>query len=488
MVMTEDATPQKDDGNWFEQSLDQFDYELPKPGQILEGTVVRIDEDGLVIDLGLKRDALVPTRDLSNLDQELLEDVQVGKQVPVYVLHVPSGDGELIVSLSKGMESGSWVRAEKYLADGTPVEVEVVGYNRGGLVVHFENLSGFVPNSHVPDLRNLRNPQRMRQVKEELVEHTLAVKIIEVDRSKQRLVLSAVEAQSEQVSRILEELQVGQIIHGKIVNIVDFGVFVDVGGVDGLVHISELDWQRVDHPSDLFSVGEELDVKVIEINPDKQRLGLSRKALLPDPWEHAEQHYHPGDVLEGRVVKVLDFGAFIELPDGIQGLLHASEIGYSAAGMPEDVVKPGETILVRVISVDGVRKRIALSMRRVPVEQQLTWMIRDSEEVLAEEQTDEMGIAELEDSGAVQEAVDSEGEEESNKAGAASVRMAEPDAPQSASSALAQPVPRSIELADAREKSLAAAEPPVQEEEPESASAPLQSTDEPDGEQEEGSP
>ena len=378
------------DPAWFNQFLEDYDYETPKKGQVLEGKILRIDEDALLVDVGMKRDAIVPNRDLNSLDDDVLDKLSVGDKILVYVLRPPVGDQDLLVSLNKGIEHENWDQAEACLEDGTTLDLEVVGHNRGGLLVNFESLRGFLPFSQVPELRRTRDPKRAEEIKRSMIGTQLTVKIIEVNRKRRRLIFSARAAQEERRNKRLEELEKDQIIHGPVVNIVKFGIFVDLDGVDGLVHISKLDWQRIDHPSDLFKVGDEVDVKVIDIDIERERVSLDRKSLLPSPWDTFEQQHQPGETIEGRITNVLDFGAFVEVADGVEGLVHVSEIGYSSSGNPRDVVKKDETVLVRILDIDTERERISLSMRQVPLERQIAWSLENSElaEASAENETE----------------------------------------------------------------------------------------------------
>jgi len=372
------GTDKSDDPRWYESLVEDYDYERPKRGQVVKGEIIWIEEDSILMDIGQKRDAVVPGKDLSDVDDEYLATLSVGDRVPVYVTQTPVGDEELMVSLNRGIEYQNWEKAEQLHKDNTMVELEVVDQNRGGLLVKYKNLTGFVPNSHIPSIRRGLDRQKIGQIKREMIGSTLAVKPIEVNPNKRRLVFSARAAQEEKRKKRLRELEEGDVIESNIVNVVDFGVFVDLDGVDGLVHKSELDWERINNPHKHFKVSEEITVKVLDVEVDRERVSLSRKALLPNPWEVLEEKYKPGDLVKGEVVSVLDFGAFVELPEGVQGLIHSSEIGYSGMGSPQNTVKPGESVLVRIISIDADRERISLSMRRVPIEDQLSWMM-DSE-------------------------------------------------------------------------------------------------------------
>ena len=378
--MTQDNSESDIDQNWYEEYIDQYEYEQPKRGQILEGEILRINDDAIVVGIGQKRDAIVPAKDLNRLDREVLEKLSLGDRVLVSVIYIPGGDKDLLVSLSQGIGYKSWKRAEEYLADARNIELEVVGHNKGGLLVKFESLQGFVPASQVPEIRQIHDRERVQHLKEEMVGTILMLKAIEVDRQRRRLVFSALTAQEAKRKQRLQELEAGQIFHNvKIASVVNFGIFVDLEGVDGLVHLSELDWQVVKHPSESFKIGDEIDIQILDVDVENQRVSLSRKALLPNPWDAFNEDHHSGEIVSGKVTRVLDFGAFVELASGIVGLVHSSEVGYSASGDPQDVVKAGDIILVRILDLDPERERVSLSMRRVPKEKQIAWMSDDFE-------------------------------------------------------------------------------------------------------------
>ncbi|MCK4897810.1 MAG: S1 RNA-binding domain-containing protein [Anaerolineales bacterium] len=378
--MTQDNSESDIDQNWYEEYIDQYEYEQPKRGQILEGEILRINDDAIVVGIGQKRDAIVPAKDLNRLDREVLEKLSLGDRVLVSVIYIPGGDKDLLVSLSQGIGYKSWKRAEEYLADARNIELEVVGHNKGGLLVKFESLQGFVPASQVPEIRQIHDRERVQHLKEEMVGTILMLKAIEVDRQRRRLVFSALTAQEAKRKQRLQELEAGQIFHNvKIASVVNFGIFVDLEGVDGLVHLSELDWQVVKHPSESFKIGDEIDIQILDVDVENQRVSLSRKALLPNPWDAFNEDHHSGEIVSGKVTRVLDFGAFVELASGIVGLVHSSEVGYSASGDPQDVVKAGDIVLVRILDLDPERERVSLSMRRVPKEKQIAWMSDDFE-------------------------------------------------------------------------------------------------------------
>ncbi|HLA99313.1 MAG TPA: S1 RNA-binding domain-containing protein [Anaerolineales bacterium] len=401
-VMEQKPAENENNQNWFQQFLDDYDYSQPQRGQILEGEILRIDEDAVVVDIGLKRDGIVPARDLSMLDAAMRENLTVGNRVIVVVLQTPSEDQELLVSIHKGLEQLDWQRALTMLNEQTVVDLEVVAHNKGGLLVQFGSLRGFVPASQVPELRRIKDPHRVYRVKQGLVGQRIEVKAIEVDKEPKRLVFSALAAEEERRKKRLRELEKGQIIvQARVVSLVDFGVFVDLDGVDGLIHISELDWQKVQHPSELLKPGDEIDIKILDVDVENERVSLSRKALLPNPLEELREKYKPSDVVVGKVTNILDFGAFVELAEGVVGLVHVSELGYSASGKPQELVKIGEKVLVRILEIEPGKGRIALSMRRVPKEEQIAWLagyvegesesIPEAGDVVSMDKTEEAG-------------------------------------------------------------------------------------------------
>ena len=384
---------------WFQEFIEHHDFASPQQGDILQGEILDIGENSILLDVGLKRDAIVTSQDLDKVDNEILEKLQKGDKVHVSVFRTPVGDDDLLVSLNHGISYENWLTAEKCLSDGNILELEVIEQNKGGLLVTFENLRGFVPNSHIPALRRGAKQQKMDEIKAEMIGEIIPLKAIEVDRKQRRLVFSARVAQKEQRQRRLEELSVGDIIKSRVVNVVDFGLFVDLQGVDGLVHKSEIAWDRVYDPSKYFSVGDDIEVKIVEIDIEHERVSLSRKSLLSNPWEKLREAYSDGDLVAGKVVSVLDFGAFVELPEGLQGLVHVSELGYANMGDPKSVVRAGDEVLVRVLSIDPDRERVSLSMRRVPIDEQLAWMMEDekqsekTEESEPVTETEDMSIA-----------------------------------------------------------------------------------------------
>ncbi|MFN2281714.1 MAG: S1 RNA-binding domain-containing protein [Anaerolineales bacterium] len=376
----QEITPQPEESTseqpgWFQDFVDHYDVDKPQQGEMLTGKILDIQPGSILLDVGLKRDAIIPGQDLDHVDPEIRDNLTVGDEITVGVIRTPLGDDDLLVSLQKGLAQKTWLKARELLDNGRMVELKVVDQNRGGLLVSFENLQGFIPNSHIPAIRRGTSTQKAGEIKGEMVGKSLAVKAIEVNPKERRLVFSARGAQKDQRKKRMEDLEVGEVIKSRVVNVVDFGVFVDLDGVDGLVHKSEIDWDRIPHPSQIFKVGDEIEVKVISIDKEKERVSLSRKALLPNPWQALAEKYHVGDLVEGVVVSVLDFGAFVELEEGLQGLVHISEIGYANPEDPQSVVKKGDPVLVKVLGIEPERERMSLSMRRVPLSEQMEWIM-----------------------------------------------------------------------------------------------------------------
>lgn len=377
------------DAATFAEMLDEYDYQLPKRGQIIQGKILRVEEDAVFMDVGAKRDAIVPHTDLERLNEELIQSLETGNEIPVYVLKTPSGDEELLVSINKGLEQKDWDRAQVLMEEDETVELDVVGYNKGGLLVQFGQLQGFVPNSHVPSLRYGGNQSQIESRKAKKVEDRLLLKVLEVNQQRRRLIFSAKAAQKEQRRRRLENLEVGTIVEGHVANIVKYGAFVDLGGgVSGLLHVSELAWHRVDHPSEELSVGEELEVQIQDVDVDRERVSLSRKAVLPNPWDTIEERYNIGDLIAGRVTNVEDFGAFVEVQSGVVGLVHVSEIEIYGPATIKDIIRPGDEVLVRIIDIDPYEERLSLSLRRVTSEEQIEWMRRHEQEEEEAEEAD----------------------------------------------------------------------------------------------------
>lgn len=341
----------------------EYDYDRPRRGQVSSATVLSIDENEVIVDLGCKRDGIVPRTDLELLEDAYRDSLKVGQEVPVSVLAVSGRQGELVVSLNLGLAQQDWLRAREMMESRETCEAEVVDANRGGIIVKFGRLQGFVPNSQLNAVQPSMREERLDRLKRDLVGSTLWLVVIEVEQQRRRLVLSQRAADSRRREGLLSKLVEGDVRSGKVSGIAEFGAFVDLGGIDGLIHISELDWKHVDHPREVLSVGDEIDVYILSVDRERERLGLSRKRLLSDPWPLVVDGLHTGQVVKGFVSTVAEFGVFVNLGKGVEGLIHTSEI-------PQEVnwqdLKSGSLLAVRVLEIDRRRRRIALSLKGIP--------------------------------------------------------------------------------------------------------------------------
>ncbi len=340
-----------------------YDYVRPRRGQVRHAVVLSIGENDVIVDLGTKRDGIVPRRDLELLDETYRTGLHAGDRVPVCVLTTSGRHGDLIVSLKQGLEHQDWLRAQEYLESGEVCEAEVTEVNRGGVIVLFGRLRGFVPNSHLKSVRRGLRGERLHQAKSDLVGQTLSLAVIEVDQQRRRLVLSERIAGRCRRQQLLEELTEGEVRTGVVCNLVKFGAFVDLGGVDGLIHISELAWRHVTHPGEVLSVGDEVEVYVLSVDQERERIGLSRKRLLPDPWPLVANRLYVGQVVEGTVTAIVEFGMFVDLGEGVEGLVHTPEMPGGVASCAE--LEAGSRIKVRVLEINRWRRRIALSLRGI---------------------------------------------------------------------------------------------------------------------------
>jgi small subunit ribosomal protein S1 len=335
-----------------------YDYTRPRRGEIYEATILSIGENDVVVDLGTKRDGIVPPRDLELINDAYRASLKVGDRVPVVVLKTWGLDDGIVVSINKGLQQQDWLRARELEQNEEIIEAEVTGVNRGGVLVRFGRLQGFVPNSHLVALPRGLPGNRLREVKTDLVGQTLSLTVIDVNQRRRRLVLSERVANRHKRKQLLQELIKGEVRTGIVRNLVDFGAFVDLGGVDGLIHISELSWQHVKHPSEVLSVGEEVDVYILDVDRERERIGLSRKRLLPDPWYEVTENLERGNTVEGTVTSVADFGAFVDLGKGVEGLVHISEMPDQE--ITHAVLEPGSPVTVSILEIDEWQRRIAL--------------------------------------------------------------------------------------------------------------------------------
>ena len=329
-------------------------------GDVVSGSVVRIDKDEVLVDIGYKSEGVIPANELSiRRSVDPSEEVALGEQVDALVLTKEDQEGRLVLSKKRARFEKAWRKIEAAAESGEPVDGIVIEVVKGGLILDL-GVRGFLPASLV-DIRRVHNLDEFKG-------ETLECKVIELNRSRNNVVLSrraVLEEERKEVrEQILGRLQPGQVVEGKISNIVDFGAFVDLEGIDGLIHISELSWSHVNHPSEVLSIGETVRVKVLDIDRDRQRISLGLKQTQEDPWQTVLNEYKPNDILEGKVTKVVAFGAFVEIVPGVEGLVHISELAEHHVETPGEVVQPGQETWVRILEIDEERRRISLSVKR----------------------------------------------------------------------------------------------------------------------------
>ena len=322
---------------------------------------MRIDNDEVLVDIGYKSEGVIPANELSirkSVDPN--DEVQLGEEVDAIVLTKEDQDGRLIMSKKRARFEKAWRRIEGAAESGEPVEGTVIEVVKGGLIIDL-GVRGFLPASLV-DIRRVPNL-------DEYMGTQIETKVIELNRSRNNVVLSrraVLEEERKEVrQQILDRLQPGLVVDGQISNIVDFGAFVDLDGIDGLIHISELSWSHVNHPSEILTIGDTVQVKVLDIDRDRQRISLGLKQTQEDPWQRIVDTYNVGDELEGKVTKVVTFGAFVEILDGVEGLVHISELAAHHVESPREIVHPGDEIRVKILEIDSERRRLSLSAKRV---------------------------------------------------------------------------------------------------------------------------
>lgn len=380
------------------ENLEEGDlgFDEPRRGQLREGTIMQRRDDGLVVDIGTKRDGIVPLADLEQLGGA--ETFEIGQTVPVIVTKPRNNDGNVELSIAQAKQQEDWLTAEQMKNDETVCEVKVLESNRGGLTVEFGRLRGFVPMSQLIGFSRIRQASERYRRLGGLVGKTMLLKVIEVNRNRRRLILSqqaaSKEWRAERRKQLLEELQPGQVRTGRLSQITNFGLFVNLGGLDGLVHVSELSWGRIENPADVYRVGQRVKVKVLSVDRERQRIALSIKALTPDPWDTIKERYAEGRLVEGKVSQMADFGVFVELEPGVEGLLHNSEL---LSPEQRDELTVGASVLVKVIRIEADRRRIGLSARQVRREEWEQWYAEagsraaaKAEAAAAMEETDEV--------------------------------------------------------------------------------------------------
>jgi small subunit ribosomal protein S1 len=348
---------------------DDAGLEFPAQGEIRSGVIASISPSQILVSIGAKSEGVILGRDLEQISATERDAFAIGQEIPVYVVNPEDDNGNVILSYVRARESMGWEVVEKMQESGEPFDGQIEGYNKGGLIVLVHGLRGFIPASQISMTRRSSvqgdTPDRWAK----MIGETISVRIIEVDRARRRLILSerAANPESRQSikERVIDELEEGAVYTGRVTSIADFGAFVNINGADGLVHLSELSWERVQHPNEVLTVGQEVKVKVISVDKEKKRIGLSIRALQGDPWHEKVEKFKVGQLAEGTITRLTKFGAFARLEGDIEGLIHISELSENRINHPKEAVKEGDTLTLRVIRIDADQRRIGLSLRKV---------------------------------------------------------------------------------------------------------------------------
>lgn len=348
------------------------EFDFPKAGDIRKGSVVAHRNNEILVDIGAKSEGIIDPNELQELSPDAREELEVGNDIDVFIVDPEDQNGNIILSYTKAAEERDWLTAKAYLESQDVCECRVVGFNRGGVLAALGVVRGFIPNSQLSRDRHMGNDQPSRQRAFQAMMGTIVrVKVVEVDHERNRLIISEQAASKEiraaKRAKVLADISVGDVFDGKVVNMADFGAFVDIGGIEGLVHLSELSWKRVNNPADLLHVGDDVKVSVLTIDNKQQRIALSIKRLQADPWTTIDDTYRVGQLIEAAVTRLTKFGAFARLNDDYQleGLIHISEMAEDRIGHPREVISQGDKVMVRIIRIDPEQRQLGLSLKQV---------------------------------------------------------------------------------------------------------------------------
>jgi len=376
-MLTKDTTE-----GWLTES---YDYEPPRRGEVRDGIILSRDAQGITVDIGLKRDGFVPRADIDQMEEEIdVSELEPGQKITTCVARPEDQNGNLILSLYQMRFQEDWARAKELVGTGEIWQGEVTGYNRGGLLVKFGHLEAFVPSSQLLRWQNGRKVEL-----EEYVGQKLPLQVVFVNQDKDQLIVSERQARRQirqrNQERLLNELVEGEIRRGTVRQLRGFGAFIDLGGVDGLIHNSELAWQRVRHPEEILQVGDEIDVYILHLDYKQQRIGLSLKRLQPNPWSIVQETYTVDELVSGTVTNVVDFGVFVALDVGVEGLVHISELADPQPQKSHKIVRPDDELVLRILSIDSIRQRISLSLKRVSAQERDEWLAQRASKTTAED-------------------------------------------------------------------------------------------------------
>ena len=368
-------TTQDDSPLDMQQLLDEMEFKSLRRGEIVEGTVMRADPEGIYLDIGHKEEGFIPPNEMRTLESGQLEAINEGDPLIAFVIRPDSQDGP-ILSIDKAKGEEGWRDLQKYMEADETIEGKIIGFNRGGCILEVANVQGFVPMSQLVTISHDNFNQSSEgdgdtaesSEGSEFIGSPLTVKVLEVNRSRNRAIFSERSAMREQreaqKAALIEELHEGEIRKGRVTGISNFGAFVDLGGADGLIHISELSWGMVNSPEEIVNVGQELDVYVLRVDRDTMKIALSLRRMQPEPWDTIYDRYQVGDVVSATVTKLADFGAFARLEDSIEGLIHVTELTNAVVTHPREVVSEGDAIKVKILRIEMERKRLGLSLKQ----------------------------------------------------------------------------------------------------------------------------
>lgn len=367
--------------------------DFPSQGEIRNGTIASISQGQILVSVGTKSEGVISGKEFEAIPSTELATLSVGQEIPVYVVNPEDQNGTLVLSYVRAREEVGWQQAEEMLASKGSFHSKIIGFNKGGLIVPLGTLRGFVPASQIALSRRANiSGDTPEQKWSKMVGMEVDVCVIEVDRERRRLILSERAASTETretlKERVIDELKEGEIRSGHVTSLAEFGAFVNINGADGLVHLSEISWDRIQHPSEVLKVGQEIKVKVISIDRDKKRIGLSIRQLQDDPWSSQAAAFTVGQLVQGKITRLTKFGAFAQLEGDIEGLIHISELSEKRIEHPKEVLHEGDTVTLRVIKIDPANHRIGLSLRRVDsmAYAEMDWQALDEGDTPSDEQ------------------------------------------------------------------------------------------------------
>lgn len=383
-------SPEHQEQNSMESLLEEqgLSLDFPKQGEIRTGVIATLGDNEILVSVGTKSEGIITGKELEGIPSDERAAFHVGLEIPVYVVTPEDSNGNVVLSYLRAREQRDWEQAETLKASGDAFDSKIIGYNKGGLLVPLGRLRGFVPASQISMVRRSSlSGDTPEQRWGKMVGEEISTTVIEVDRERRRLILSERQALQETretlKDRLLDGLGEGDVRVGRVTSVADFGAFVNIDGADGLVHLSEISWERIQHPSQVLKVGQEVKVRVISIDRDRKRISLSIRQLEKDPWLQKVEKLREGQLVQGVITHLTKFGAFARLEEDLEGLIHVSEISEQRISHPKEVVKEGETVTLRIIKIDPERRRIGLSMRKVdsPAYADLDWKMALAEEV-----------------------------------------------------------------------------------------------------------